>query len=145
MRQSWNDYFMSIADSVASRSTCLRRKVGAVAVLDKRIIGTGYNGAPSGLRHCKEVGCLRQELGIPSGQRHEICRAVHAEQNVIIEAARFGISLQGAYLYCTAQPCLICAKMLINCGIKYVFYREAYNDPITAEMFREAGGYVNAT
>lgn len=139
MRQSWDDYFMSIADLVAQRSTCLRRKVGAVAVLDKRIISTGYNGAPSGMRHCEEVGCLRQELGIPSGQRHEICRAVHAEQNVIIEAARFGISLFGAELYCTTLPCLICAKMLINCGIKRVFYREAYSDPVTVETFRDAG------
>ena len=107
MRSDWTTYFMGIADLVAQRSTCLRRKVGAVAVKDKRIVSTGYNGAPSGIRHCAEVGCLRQELGIPSGQRHEICRAVHAEQNVIVEAARFGIPLAGAELYCTTLPCLI--------------------------------------
>ena len=139
MRNDWTTYFIGIADRVAERSTCLRRKVGAVAVKDKRIIGTGYNGAPSGMRHCAEVGCLRQELGIPSGQRHEICRAVHAEQNVIIEAARFGISLLGAELYCTTLPCLICAKMLINCGAKRVFYREEYSDPMTIAMFNAAG------
>jgi dCMP deaminase len=130
---------MDIADLVAQHSTCLRRKVGAVAVKDKRIIGTGYNGAPSGMKHCAEVGCLRQELGIPSGQRHEICRGIHAEQNVIIEAARFGIPLFGADLYCTTLPCLICSKMLINCGIKRIFYREAYNDPITIGILNDAG------
>ena len=139
MRQTWNEFFMSVADLVAQRSTCLRRKVGAVAVKDKRIISTGYNGAPSGMKHCAKLGCLRQELGIPSGQRHEICRAVHAEQNVIVEAARFGIPLAGAELYCTTLPCLICAKMLINCGIKRVFYREEYSDPMTIAMFNAAG------
>lgn len=139
MRQTWNEFFMSIADLVAQRSTCLRRKVGAVAVKDKRIISTGYNGAPSGMKHCAKLGCLRQELGIPSGQRHEICRAVHAEQNVIVEAARFGIPLVGAELYCTTLPCLICAKMLINCGIKRVFYREEYSDLMTIAMFNAAG------
>ncbi|MBR5883354.1 MAG: cytidine/deoxycytidylate deaminase family protein [Mailhella sp.] len=139
MRDDWTTYFMDIAHLVAQRSTCLRRKVGAVAVKDKRIVGTGYNGAPSGMRHCAEVGCLRKELGIPSGQRHEICRAIHAEQNVIIEAARFGISLFGAELYCTTLPCLICAKMLVNCGIRRVFYREKYDDQMTLELFNDAG------
>ena len=139
MRNDWTTYFMDIADRVAQRSTCLRRKVGAVAVKDKRIIGTGYNGAPSGLRHCAEAGCLRQELGIPSGQRHEICRAVHAEQNVLVEAARFGIPLLGAELYCTTLPCLICAKMLVNCGIRRVFYREKYDDQMTLDLFNDAG------
>lgn len=139
MRDDWTTYFMDIAHLVAQRSTCLRRKVGAVAVKDKRIVGTGYNGTPSGMKHCEEVGCLRQELSIPSGQRHEICRAVHAEQNVIIEAARFGISLFGAELYCTTLPCLICAKMLVNCGIRRVYFREKYDDPITMDFFNDAG------
>lgn len=139
MRSDWTAYFMDIADLVAQRSTCLRRKVGAVAVKDKRIVSTGYNGAPSGIKHCADAGCLRQELGIPSGQRHEICRAVHAEQNVIIEAARFGISLFGAELYCTTLPCLICAKMLVNCGVRRVFYREKYDDQMTLDLFNDAG------
>lgn len=139
MRDNWATYFMGIADRVAERSTCLRRKVGAVAVKDKRIIGTGYNGAPSGMKHCAEVGCLRQEMGIPSGQRHEICRAVHAEQNIVVEAARFGISLFGAELYCTTLPCLICAKMLVNCGVRRVYFRESYNDSITVDFFNDAG------
>lgn len=139
MRNDWTTYFMDIADRVAQRSTCLRRKVGAVAVKDKRIVSTGYNGAPSGIKHCADAGCLRQELGIPSGQRHEICRAVHAEQNVIIEAARFGISLFGAELYCTTLPCLICAKMLVNSGIRRVFFREKYDDQMTLDLFNDAG------
>ena len=113
-RASWPRYFMDIAHLVAQRSTCLRRKVGAIAVLDRRILATGYNGAPSGVPHCLEVGCLRQQMGIPSGQRHEICRGIHAEQNVIIQAAVHGISLRGAEIFCTTQPCIICAKMLIN-------------------------------
>ena len=105
---------MEIAFLVAERSTCLRRKVGAVAVKDKRILATGYNGAPTGLSHCLETGCLRESIGVPSGERHELCRGLHAEQNVIIQAAVHGIPLSGADFYCTDQPCLICAKMLIN-------------------------------
>ena len=133
------DYFMSITHTVAQRSTCLRRKVGAIAVKDKRILATGYNGAPSGMEDCLEIGsCLRIEKNIPSGQRHELCRAVHAEQNVIIQAAKHGISLDGALLYCTTFPCNICAKMLINTGIKYVFYSEPYVDEEAARVFSEA-------
>ena len=138
-RAPWSRYFMDITCLVAERSTCLRRKVGAIAVKDKRILATGYNGAPAGVPHCLEVGCLREQLGIPSGQRHEICRGLHAEQNVIIQAAVHGISLKGAEIYCTHQPCLICTKMLINCGITKVYFLEAYPDKLAAAMIREAG------
>ena len=111
-RIPWPEYFMRIAFLVAERCTCLRRKVGAVAVKDNRILATGYNGAPSNTPHCLDIGCLREQLGIPSGQRHEICRGLHAEQNVIIQAATHGVSVEGSVIYCTTQPCLICAKML---------------------------------
>lgn len=137
-RPSWDDYFMQIADLVAQRSTCLRRQVGAVVVKDRRILATGYNGAPAGIRHCSEVGCLREEYGIPSGERHELCRAIHAEQNAIIQAALHGIRLKGATLYCTHQPCLLCAKMLINAGIRRIVYRGDYPDPLAVEFLREA-------
>lgn len=138
-RASWPRYFMDIAYLVAERSTCLRRKVGAVAVLDRRILATGYNGAPSGVPHCLEVGCLRATLGIPSGQRHEICRGIHAEQNVIIQAAVHGISLRGAELYCTTYPCFICSKMLINCGVRRIWISENYPDELSKSMLAEAG------
>lgn len=138
-RAPWWRYFMDITCLVAQRSTCLRRKVGAIAVKDKRILATGYNGAPAGVPHCLEAGCLRDQLGIPSGQRHEICRGLHAEQNVIVQAAVHGISLKGAEIYCTHQPCLICTKMLINCGITKVYFLEAYPDELAAAMIREAG------
>ena len=138
-RASWPRYFMDIAHLVAQRSTCLRRKVGAIAVLDRRILATGYNGAPSGVPHCLEVGCLRQQMGIPSGQRHEICRGIHAEQNVIIQAAVHGISLRGAEIFCTTQPCIICAKMLINCGVKKIWIGEGYPDELSEAMLAEAG------
>ena len=130
---------MSIAHLVSERSTCLRRKVGAVAVKDRRMLATGYNGAPSGVAHCEDVGCLREQMGIPSGQRHEICRALHAEQNVIIQAAVHGVPLSGADVYCTAQPCLICAKMLINCNIATIWFAGDYPDPMAADMLHEAG------
>ncbi len=130
---------MGITRLVAERSTCLRRKVGAVAVKGKRILATGYNGAPRGMRDCLEIGCLRGQMGIPSGQRHELCRGLHAEQNVIIQAAVYGLSLEGAELYCTHQPCLICTKMIINCGIQAVHYASPYPDPMSEEMFAEAG------
>ena len=138
-RASWPRSFMDIAHLVAQRSTCLRRKVGAIAVLDRRILATGYNGAPSGVPHCLEVGCLRQQMGIPSGQRHEICRGIHAEQNVIIQAAVHGISLRGAEIFCTTQPCIICAKMLINCGVKKIWIAEGYPDELSEKMLSEAG------
>jgi dCMP deaminase len=137
-RPSWEVYFMDIADLVAKRSTCLRRAVGCVIVKDKRILTTGYNGAPTGIKHCIEAGCLREKLDIPSGERHELCRGIHAEQNAIIQAALYGISIKGGTLFCTNQPCLICAKMLINAGIKKIYYRDGYADPMAMAMFKEA-------
>ena len=114
-RLSWDQYFLNIAKEIAKRSVCLRHQVGAVLVRGKRILTTGYNGAPSGLRHCSEIGCMREQQQIPSGQRHELCRGLHAEQNAIIQAGLHGVSIRGAALYCTNLPCSICAKMLINC------------------------------
>ncbi len=138
-RASWDEYFLSFARLAASRSTCLRRKVGAIIVKDKHIISTGYNGAPKGVRHCIETGCLRERLGIPSGQRHELCRGLHAEQNAIIQAALHGISTEDGIIYCTNQPCVICAKMIINAGIKKVIYQDGYTDDLSSEMLNEAG------
>ncbi len=137
-RLSWEEYFMDIAKLVAERSTCLRRKVGAIAVFDKRILATGYNGVPSGISHCLDVGCLREQMNIPSGQRHEICRGLHAEQNVIVQAAIHGVSLKGAEIYCNTQPCLICTKMLINCQIKKIYYLSSYDDELSLNMLKEA-------
>lgn len=138
-RPSWDEYFMTLADQVASRTTCLRRAVGAVIVKDKRILSTGYNGVPTGIRHCGEVGCLREELGVPSGQRHEICRGLHAEQNAIIQAARFGTDIDGASIYVNTQPCVVCAKMLINAGIKEIIYKNPYPDELAQQMLEESG------
>lgn len=138
-RPSWDDYFMDIAALVARRSTCLRRDVGAVLVRDRRILATGYNGAPSGLHHCLDAGCLREQLRIPSGERHELCRGLHAEQNAIIQAALHGVSVKGAHLYCTNHPCVICVKMIINAGIVKITYRDGYLDQMAKEMSIEAG------
>ncbi len=138
-RPSWEAYFMDITALVAKRTTCLRRAVGAIIVKDKRILSTGYNGAPSNIRHCREVGCLREQLNVPSGQRHELCRGIHAEQNAIIQAAYYGVSIKGATLYCTTQPCSICAKMIINAGLKAIIYASGYADPMAIEMLEEAG------
>ena len=123
---------------VAKRSTCLRRRVGAILLKDKRILATGYNGAPSGLRHCAEVGCLRETTSVPSGERHELCRGLHAEQNAIIQAAYHGFSIRGATLYCTNKPCVICSKMLINAGIRKILYEDGYDDDLADQMLREA-------
>ena len=130
---------MQMAHVVAGRSTCLRRQVGAVLVKDKQILSTGYNGSPSGLQHCEEVGCLRQSLCIPSGERHEICRAVHAEQNALVQAAKHGVAIEGADIYTTHQPCVLCTKLLINAGVRRVVYRHAYPDELAAAMAKEAG------
>jgi dCMP deaminase len=130
---------MAITKMVAKRTTCLRRGVGAVLVKDKRILATGYNGAPAGLKHCEEVGCLREAESIPSGTRHELCRGLHAEQNVIVQAANHGIAIDGATIYCTNKPCVICSKMIINAGIKKIVYDEGYNDPLADQMLVEAG------
>ena len=138
-RPSWEEYFMDITHLVAKRSTCLRRQVGAVLVKDKKILATGYNGAPSRLEHCLDIGCLRESKGIPSGERHELCRGLHAEQNAIIQAAYHGVEIRGATLYCTNHPCIICSKMLINAGIEKVVYEDGYADDLAKEMLRESG------
>jgi dCMP deaminase len=130
---------MSIAEQVAGRSTCIRRACGAVLVKEKRILATGYNGAPAGLRHCEEIGCLREQLGVPSGEKHELCRAIHAEQNAVVQAARHGIAIDGATVYCTHQPCVLCGKILINAGVREIVYRDAYPDPLAQQMLEEAG------
>ena len=137
-RPDWDEYFMRMAHLVSSRSTCLRRKVGAVLVKDRRILATGYNGAPQGLPHCEEIGCLREKLKVPSGVRHEICRGLHAEQNVIIQAALHGVSIKGSTLYITCAPCSICAKMIINAGIKKVIYEDSYPDEMAKEFLKKA-------
>ncbi len=137
-RISWDEYFMQIAHLVAQRSTCLRRHVGAVIVKDKRMLATGYNGAPSGLEHCLEIGCMREKLGIPSGQRHELCRGLHAEQNAIIQASLYGSSVMNSIIYVTNQPCIICAKMLINAGIKEIVIAQGYPDEMAMEFLKEA-------
>jgi len=137
-RPDWDDYFMEIAHVVAKRSTCLRRQIGAVIVKDKRILTTGYNGAPGGLPHCLELGCLRDELGIESGTRQEICRALHAEQNAIIQAALYGVSTKEATLYCTHQPCSLCAKALINAGIRRIVFEGDYPDQFALDMLKLA-------
>jgi len=139
MRPSFDEYFMNIVELVKTRSTCLRRQVGAVIVMEKRILTTGYNGAPSGLPHCAEVGCLREKLKVPSGERHELCRGLHAEQNAIIQAALFGVPIKGATLYVSCQPCMLCAKMIINAGIKRVVFKAEYPDEPSLELLEEAG------
>jgi dCMP deaminase len=141
-RPSWEIYFLKIAQLAATRSTCLRRQVGAVLVREKKILATGYNGAPSGVAHCSEAGCLRELENVPSGQRHELCRGLHAEQNAILQAAYHGVSIQGASLFCTSFPCVICSKMLINAGIRTICYLEGYPDDLSAGMLREAGTYL---
>jgi dCMP deaminase len=138
-RPDWDAYFMEIAGIVAKRSTCMRRKVGALVVKDRRILSTGYNGAPSGLAHCQELGCLREQRGVPRGERHELCRGLHAEQNAIIQAAYHGVSITGSVLYCTHHPCSICVKMIINAGIARVLYFEGYPDDLAVNLISESG------
>lgn len=137
-RKSRDIYFCEIADLVSSRSTCLRNKVGAVLVKESQILSTGYNGAPKGLPHCDEVGCIRDELNVPPGERHELCRGLHAEQNAIIQAAYHGVSVKGAKIYCTTKPCSICTKMLINAGIIEIIYVEPYEDELAAQLIEES-------
>lgn len=142
-RISWDNYFMEMAELTARRSTCLRRHVGAVIVKDKHVIATGYNGAPAGIAHCDERGgCLREKLDVPSGQRHELCMALHAEQNAIIQAASLGQSVEGATIYVTHQPCVICAKMIINAGIDKIIVKEGYPDELAIDILAEAGKKV---
>ncbi len=139
MRPDWDDYFIEMTNVVKKRSTCLRRQVGALIVKNRHILATGYNGVPpSGIRHCSETGCLREQLNIPSGQRHEICRGgLHAEQNAIVQAAFHGVSINGSVLYCNTKPCSICARMICNSGITKVIYVDDYDDPLAEEMFYE--------
>ena len=137
-RPSWDEYFLSIANLVSKRSTCLRRSVGAVLVKDRRILATGYNGAPSSITHCSVTGCIREKLKIPSGERHELCRGLHAEQNAFLQAALYGTSLKDSILYSTIQPCIICAKMIINAGIKEVVIKGDYPDKMAKDFLREA-------
>lgn len=139
-RPNWDEYFMEMAALTSKRSTCMRRQVGAVIVKDKHIIATGYNGAPRGVKHCEERGgCLREKLAVPSGERHELCMAVHAEQNAIIQAATLGQSIEDGVIYVTHQPCVICAKMIINAGIKRIVVREGYPDQLSRDILAEAG------
>ncbi len=138
-RISWDDYFMEITKVIAKRSTCLKRNVGAIIVKDKRILTSGYNGAPKGLAHCSVTGCIRKELNVPSGQRHELCRGLHAEQNAIIQAAWHGVKIGGSTLYCTHQPCVICVKMMINAGIVRVVFEGDYPDDLASNMLIESG------
>lgn len=141
-RPTWDEYFMDITHLVAKRSTCLRRQVGAILVKDKKILATGYNGAPSRLDHCLDIGCLREKLKIPSGERHELCRGLHGEQNAIIQAAYHGVGIRGATLYCTNHPCIICSKMIINSGIEKIIYEEGYADELAKVMLKESGVVV---
>ena len=143
IRPTWYEYFLSMAKLAQTRSTCLRRQVGAVIIKDNRVISTGYNGAAKGLPHCDTIGCLRVELNIPSGERAELCRAVHAEQNAIVQAAFFGLSTEGSTIYVTHQPCIICAKLIIQAGIKRVIYIEGYNDKYSLQMLEDAKIEVN--
>ena len=138
-RPSWQEYFMKMAFLASQRSTCLRRKVGATLVKDNQVISTGYNGSPKHTPHCAEVGCLREKLGVPSGEKHELCRGVHAEQNAIIQAAVNGTSIRGSTLYCTHQPCSICARMIINAEIKTVYIANPYPDALGEQLFKEGG------
>lgn len=138
-RPSWDEYFMKIAHVVASRSTCVRRKVGALLVRDKRILTTGYNGPPSGLEHCEDAGCLRNDHNVPSGERHELCRGIHAEMNALLQAAIHGVRVAGSTLYCTNSPCSLCAKMLINVGVQKVYTEGDYPDQLAGDLLKEAG------
>ncbi|MDY6820613.1 MAG: cytidine/deoxycytidylate deaminase family protein [Deferribacterota bacterium] len=137
LRPTWDEYFIEIVNIVKKRSTCLRRQVGAVIALDNHIVATGYNGVPRGITHCDVTGCLRERLNVPSGERHELCRGLHAEQNAIIQAANYGTSLKGSTIYTNCKPCSICTKMIINAGIKRIVYEEHYNDKLADELLAE--------
>ena len=137
-RPSYDEYFMEMAHVVSKRSTCMRRKVGAILVKDKHILSTGYNGAPKGLKHCSEVGCIREKMNVPPGERHELCRGLHAEQNAIIQAAVFGTSIKDSVLYCTNTPCVVCVKMLINAGVTEIIFSGDYPDDLAKKMLGES-------
>ena len=138
-RMGLDEYFMRVAHLVSKRSTCLRRPVGAIIVKQKRILTTGYNGAPRNLRHCLEVGCLRDQMGVTPGERHELCRGVHAEQNAIIQGSVFGTSLEGGTIYSTTFPCVLCSKLAINAGLREIVYSEGYPDDLSKELLKESG------
>ena len=142
-RPTWDEYFMEMAELARKRTTCIRRGVGAVIVKDNRVMATGYNGVPRGIEHCEDAGCLRAKMNVPSGQRHELCRGLHAEQNAIIQAACLGQSIEGSTLYCTTQPCMICSKMIINAGIKRIVIKESYPDELAEAMIKESGIQVD--
>ena len=137
-RPTWNEYFMRITEDVSSRAICVKRKVGAIIVKDNHILATGYNGAPKGFEHCTEDTCIRKQMSVPSGQRHELCRGLHAEQNAIIQAAVQGVKIEGGTMFCTYQPCVICVKMMINAGIKKLIYSGGYPDELAAQMLKES-------
>jgi len=137
-RPSWDQYFLKIAEDVAERAICVKRKVGAIIVKDKHLLSTGYNGAPKGFAHCTEATCIRKQMKVPSGQRHELCRGLHAEQNAIVQAAVYGVAIEGGTLYATYQPCVICAKMMINAGLKRLVYTGGYPDELAADMLKES-------
>lgn len=137
MRPDWDSYFLELTDVVKKRSTCLRRQVGAIIVKDNHILSTGYNGVPTKITHCSEVGCLREKLKVPSGERHELCRGLHAEQNAIIQAALHGVSIKDATIYTNTKPCSICTKMIINAGIKRIVYQIDYSDKLADELLAE--------
>ncbi|UOD34066.1 cytidine/deoxycytidylate deaminase family protein [Deferribacteraceae bacterium V6Fe1] len=137
MRPDWDKYFLELTDVVKKRSTCLRRQVGAIIVKDNHILSTGYNGVPTKISHCSEVGCLREKLKVPSGERHELCRGLHAEQNAIIQAALHGVSIKDATIYTNTKPCSICTKMIINAGIKRIVYQVEYSDKLADELLAE--------
>ena len=138
-RPDWDQYFMEIAKVVSKRSTCLRRQVGALIVKNKQIVATGYNGSPKDMAHCSETGCLREQLKVPSGQNHELCRGIHAEQNAVVQAAYHGVSVQGGTLYCTHQPCVVCTKILLNAGIRRIVYANPYPDKLAEDMLAASG------
>ena len=142
-RPDWDEYFMEIAKVVSKRSTCLRRSVGAVIVKNKQIVATGYNGTPKDLPHCAETGCLREQLKVPSGKMHELCRGIHAEQNAVVQAAYHGVSVNGGTVYCTHQPCVVCTKILINAGIKRIVYANPYPDKLAEDMMQASGMQID--
>ena len=137
-RPDWDQYFMEMAELAATRASCLRRKVGAVLVKNKKVLATGYNGAPKDITHCEATGCLREKLEVPSGERHEICRGVHAEQNLVAQAAFHGVKTEGSTVYCTHQPCIICTKILINAGVTKIYFKNPYSDQFAEKLLKES-------
>ncbi|MBI5701333.1 dCMP deaminase family protein [Candidatus Saganbacteria bacterium] len=138
LRPSWDEYFMKITKDVSTRATCVKRQVGAIVVKDNHMLASGYNGSPKGFEHCTEETCIRKQMNVPSGQRHELCRGLHAEQNSIIQAAVHGVKIDGSTMYCTYQPCVICVKMMVNAGIVRLVYEGGYPDELASQMLKES-------